>query len=216
MTPDQLLDLALKPFQWIKWAKEQGIWDFLTALSGFLISSILVVKWRKKIPEFSVYLTYSMNTGHKNYPNVLNIELRNLMDAPLVVGRPNFRFTEGYTAGRYAHGNTATGDFEIKFRPVGVDGLPVPGYSYTHVMLRHREQAYSYLPLPDDWDEARLMEAIKPKRRWGLFKQEKGLGTLYLNVVLLKEEKPRVVAMAVPIIRLQKGVVAPKLGREWG
>jgi hypothetical protein len=83
-------------------------------------------------------------------------------------------------------------------------------------MLRHREQAYSYLPLPDDWDEARLLEAIKPTKRWGFFKSEKGLGTLYLNVVLLKEEKPRVVAMAVPIIRLQKGVVAPKLGREWG
>jgi hypothetical protein len=94
--------------------------------------------------------------------------------------------------------------------------MPIPGYSYTHVMLRHREQAYSYLPLPDDWDEARLLQAIKPRKRWGLFKQEKGLGTLYLNVVLLKEEKPRVVAMAVPIIRLQKGVVAPKLGREWG
>lgn len=157
-----------------------------------------------------------MGTGHKNYPNVLNIELRNLMDAPLVIGRPNFKFAKGIHAGRCAHGNTATGDYEIKFRPIGTDGQPIAGYSYTHVMLRHREQAYSYLPLSDDWDEQALLAAIAPQRRWGIFKTEKGLGTLFLNVVLLKDEKPRVISMAVPVIRLQKGVSAPRLGREWG
>lgn len=208
--------LAQLPLGWIKWAKDQGIWDFVTAGSGLLISTVLVSRWKKKIPEFSVHLTYSLGTGHKNYPNVLNIELRNLMDSPLVIGRPNFKFTEGISAGRFAHGNTATGDYEIKFRPVGADGQPIPGYSYTNVMLRHREQAYSYLPLPDDWDEATLLAAAAPKRRWGIFKTEKGLGTLFLNVVLLKDEKPKVITMAVPVIRLQRGVEAPKLGREWG
>lgn len=83
-------------------------------------------------------------------------------------------------------------------------------------MLRHREQAYSYLPLIDEWDEQTLLAAIAPKRRWGFFKTEKGLGTLFLNVVLLKDEKPRVISMAVPVIRLQKGVSEPRLGREWG
>ncbi|MES3010424.1 MAG: hypothetical protein V4738_06560 [Pseudomonadota bacterium] len=215
-TLNDLWALAQLPLGWIKWAKDQGIWDFVTAGSGLLISTVLVSKWKKKIPEFSVHLTYSLGTGHKNYPNVLNIELRNLMDSPLVIGRPNFKFTEGFTAGRFAHGNTATGDYEIKFRPVGTDGQPIPGYSYTNVMLRHREQAYSYLPLPDDWDETALLAAAAPRRRWGVFKTEKGLGTLFLNVVLLKDEKPKVVTMAVPVIRLQKGVQAPRLGREWG
>jgi hypothetical protein len=205
------------PLAWIKWAKDQGLWDFVTAGSGLLISSVLVSKWKKKIPEFSVHLTYSLGTGHKNYPNVLNIELRNLMDSPLVIGRPNFKFASGMKAGRFAHGNTATGDYEIKFRPIGTDGQPIPGYSYTNVMLRHREQAYSYLPLPDDWNEAALLEAIAPKKYlWGILKSEKGLGTLFLNVVLLKDEKPKVVTMAVPVIRLQRGVESPRLGREWG
>ena len=204
-TLNDMWALAQLPLGWIKWAKDQGIWDFVTAGSGLLISTVLVSKWKKKIPEFSVHLTYSLGTGHKNYPNVLNIELRNLMDSPLVIGRPNFKFTEGFTAGRFAHGNTATGD-----------GQPIPGYSYTNVMLRHREQAYSYLPLPDEWDEPALLAAAAPRRRWGIFKTEKGLGTLFLNVVLLKDEKPKVITMAVPVIRLQKGVQAPRLGREWG
>ena len=211
-----LWGILLQPLNWIKWAKDQGLWDFITAGSGLLISAFVLRGQKKKIPEFSVHLSYSLGTGHKNYPNVLNIELRNLMDAPLVIGRPNFKFTQGIHAGRYAHGNTATGDYEIKFRPIGTDGQPIPGYSYTHVMLRHREQAYSYLPLSDEWDEQTLLSAIAPKRRWGIFKTEKGLGTLFLNVVLLKDEKPRVVSMAVPVIRLHKGVAVPRLGREWG
>jgi hypothetical protein len=205
------------PLTFIKWAKEQGLWDFITAGSGLLISAVVLGGRKKKIPEFSVHLSYSMGTGHKNYPNVLNIELRNLMDAPLVIGRPNFQFAPDIKAGRYAHGNTATGDYEIKFRPIGTDGQPIEGYSYTHVMLRHREQAYSYLPLCDEWDEQALLAAIAPQRRWRscFFKTEKSLGTLYLNVVLLKDEKPRVISMAVPVIHLHKGVKAPRLGREW-
>lgn len=203
------------PLAWIKWAKDQGLWDFLTAGAGLLISTVLVSKWKKKIPEFSVFLSYSLNTGHKNYPNVLNIELRNLMDSPLVIGRPNFKFARGLRGGRFAHGNTATGDYEIKFRPIGPDGLPIPGYSYTNVMLRHREQAYSYLPLPDEWTEADLLAAAASKRWFGFFKENKGFGTLYLNVVLLKDEKPKVIMMAVPITNLNRGVKAPILGREW-
>jgi hypothetical protein len=216
MFADDFWTLVQMPLVWIKWAKDQGLWDFITAGSGLLISAFVLGGNKKKIPEFSVHLTYSLGTGHKNYPNVLNIELRNLMDAPLVIGRPNFKFAQGVKAGRYAHGNTATGDYEIKFRPIGTDGQPIAGYSYTHVMLRHREQAYSYLPLTDEWDEQALLAAIAPKRRWGIFKTEKGLGTLFLNVVLLKDEKPRVISMAVPVIRLHKGVSAPRLGREWG
>jgi len=200
----------------IKWAKEQGLWDFITAGSGLLISTVLFSKWRKKIPQFSVHLTYSIGTGHRNYPNVLNIELRNLMDAPLVIGRPNFKFSKDIKAGRFAHGNTATGDYEIKFRPIGTDGEPIPGYSYTHVMLRHREQAYGYLPLTDEWDEEKLKAVIEQKRFLKIFKTEKGLGTLFLDVVLLKDEKPIVISMAVPAIRLQKGIKTPKLGKEWG
>lgn len=213
---NELWSLIQLPLSWIKWAKDQGLWDLVTAGSGMLISGVLLNKWRTKIPEFSVHLSYSLGTGHKNYPNVLNIELRNLMDSPLVIGRPNFKFANGVQAGRYAHGNTATGDYEIKFRPVDAEGQPIPGYSYTHVMLRHREQAYSYLPLADDWDEAALLAAIAPRRRWGVWRSEKGLGTLYLDVVLLKDEKPKVISMAVPVRRLHKGVKAPRLGREWG
>jgi hypothetical protein len=211
----ELWNLLQYPLTWIKWAKDQGLWDFLTAGAGLLISTALVSKWKKKIPEFSVFLSYSLNTGHKNYPNVLNIELRNLMDSPLVVGRPNFKFARGLRGGRYAHGNTATGDYEIKFRPIGADGQPVRGYSYTHVMLRHREQAYSYLPLPDDWSEAELLAASASKRWFGFFRGNKGFGTLYLNVVLLKDEKPKVIMMAVPITNLNRGTKAPILGREW-
>ena len=212
---NDLWELIQQPLAWIKWAKDQGVWDFLTAGAGLLISTALVSKWKKKIPEFSVFLTYSLNTGHKNYPNVLNIELRNLMDSPLVIGRPNFKFADGLRGGRFAHGNSATGDYEIKFRPIGSDGQPVPGYSYTNVMLRHREQAYSYLPLPEEWTESDVLALANKKHGSKFWWKEKGLGTLFLNVVLLKDEKPKVIMMEIPITNLVVGKKAPLLGREW-
>lgn len=211
----ELWTFIQQPLIWIKWAKDQGLWDFLTAGAGLLISTALVSKWKKKIPEFSVFLTYSIGTGHKNYPNVLNIELRNLMDSPLVIGRPNFKFTGGLRGGRFAHGNTATGDYEIKFRPIGADGQTIPGYSYTHVMLRHREQAYSYLPLPEEWSESDIHALTNSKHGLKFWRRNKGLGTLFLNVVLLKDEKPKVVMMEIPITNLVRGKKAPMLGREW-
>ena len=206
------------PLAWIKWAKDQGLWDFLTAGAGLFISTIVVSKWRSRIPEFSVYMSYSLATGHPNYPNVLNIEVRNLMDSPLVFGRPNFRFAKGIKGGRFAHGNTATGDYEIKFRPIDPSGEPVPGYSYTVAMLRHRECAYSYLPLDDDWVEADLLKATAASKsftRWLPWNKSKGLGTLHLNVVLLKEDKPKVISMRVPVVNIVRGVKPPLLGRVW-
>ena len=206
------------PLSWIKWAKEQGIWDFLTAGAGLFISTIVVSKWRSRIPEFSVYMSYSLATGHPNYPNVLNIEVRNLMDSPIVFGRPNFRFAKGIKAGRFAHGNTATGDYEIKFRPIDSSGEPVPGYSYTVAMLRHRESAYSYLPLNDEWGEEDVFKACARSSsfwRWLPWKKNTGLGTLHLNVVLLKEDKPKVISMRVPVVNLECGLKPPLLGRVW-
>ena len=102
------------PLAWIKWAKDQDLWDFITAGSGLLISAFVLGGQKKKIPEFSVHLTYSLGTGHKNYPNVLNIELRNLMDSLLVIGRPNFKFAKGIHAGRYAHGGNSSAKRRVR------------------------------------------------------------------------------------------------------
>jgi len=58
-----LWGIILQPLNWIKWAKDQGLWDFITAGSGLLISAFVLRGQKKKIPEFSVHLSYSLGRG---------------------------------------------------------------------------------------------------------------------------------------------------------
>lgn len=191
---------------------EIGVWDILTAVAALNLSFFFVYKYRKRLPLFSIHISYCCGSKHPLYPNVLVFEIRNLMDAPIVVSRPNFRFSSNLKPGNGAHGNSATGDFEVKFRPINSEGDVVLGHSYTSILLRHRDSAFSYMPIDDELSEADLLYIINKNSFIDrVFKKNK-LGSLSLSVVVLRETSPLVVPMDVPVSFIHKYPHVPKLG----
>lgn len=197
-----LPSLGVQLAAWLEWLSDHGIWEIATFATALSISIFIGALYRRRVPGVSVHVTYSIGTGHPLYPNTLNIEVRNLRDAPLLILNPNFRFTRRLKPGQNAHGNSATGDYEIKFRKLTKDGIPADPRSFTTEMLRHRETAFAYIPFEERLDEAGLLE-----------RSDKGkLGILSLHVVLLTDAKPRVVLMSVPVRQLTKAPHPPPLG----
>jgi hypothetical protein len=188
----------------LKWLADHGIWDMLTTLAAVSIGVFIRTWYRHRVPGFSVHVTYTVGTGHPLYPNTLNFEVRNLRDAPLLVLNPNFRFGRQLKAGNAAHGNTATGDYEIKFRPIDAKGVVSDWKSYTTIMLRHRDAAFAYVPFADGLTEKDLQGLIEAGK----------LGTLTLHVVLIRDPDPQVVAMSIPVRRISRAAHKPPLGGD--
>lgn len=185
----------------LKLLSEYGVWDILTLASALSISYFLGIWQRRRVPGLSVYLTYTMGTGHPLYPNTLNIYVRNLRHAPILIFEPNFRFSKILKPGQLAHGNSATGDFEVKFRVLGGDGKPRESKSHVMEMLRHREEAFAYIPIDESLDQLRFSQLSR----------RGSLGRLYLQVVPFGSRRPRVVSMVIPIKGLVQGRGKPPL-----
>lgn len=189
----------------LKQLNEAGIWSLLPfVIAAFPVSMLVVFLYKKRLPEFSVHLTYFCGNEHRLYPNTIHFEARNLFDSPVVISRPNFRFGKCLSPGRAAHGNSATGDYEIKFRSLDNEGKTTLGNSYTSLMLRHRESATAYIPFDDDLSEDAFTQLLLKTGFFHKLFRRNVLGYLVLNVVLLKETTPIVVPMKIPVINVSK------------
>ncbi len=201
-----------KIMEFLQTLNDIGFWDMLTfAVATIGVMSLLLVR-KKRISQFSVHFTYFFGTDYANYPNVVCLEVRNLMDSPVVISRPNFRFRGGLMPGNNAHGNSATGDYEIKFREVDTKGEIQRGFSYASMMLRHRGIAFSFIPIDDGLTEEQFLAMLNHGRWWHKLGFGKGLGDLYLNVAILREDKIDVVRMKVPLLTTHRHNTSPYLG----
>lgn len=174
----------------LKALNEYGAWNLLTFIGVTSIFSIAWNRSRKRLDQLSIHVTYKIGTGHPLYPNVVFFEVRSLMDSPIIINRPNFQIGKYFVAGNNAHGNSATGDYEIKFRPITSNGDVMPGHSYTAYMLRHRDAVMGYLPIDDSLTEEATFKARLNKKPLGIF---------YMDVVLLRNGKPTVHSMKIPV-----------------
>jgi len=167
---------------------------------------------KKRINQFSIHFTHFFGTEYELFPNVVCMEVRNLMDSPVVIFQPNFRFKKNLKSGNNAHGNSATGDYEIKFRKVDSNGEIKEGNSYATMMLRHRDIASTFIPIDDDITENRFLTLINPTSWWGRLKMRMGLGSLYLSVAIFKADNIEVVKMKIPLLASRKHHKSPYLG----
>ena len=179
-----------------------GLWNMATLVLAGVVGSVLI-SWRKAgIKHVSIFMVYRLDTGHPQYKNVIAFEFRNLLDGPIVLHAPSFRFRK-LAPSRYAHGNSATGDFEVKFRLGALTGLAQQDHrSWMTTLLRHRESAISYLPIDDTIEEAQLLRLLRSN----------GVGHLYLDVVEFRDSHPHVHRLKVPIRNLQPCDFVPPLG----
>ncbi|MCL4721535.1 MAG: hypothetical protein KJ041_06170 [Gammaproteobacteria bacterium] len=170
--------------QFLRGAAALALWDFLTfliAVAGAVAALIFVT--RRRYGGFSLYPSYRIGTGHSLYPNVIYFAARNLGDAPLVICRPNFRPSKHLEMDDTAHGNLATGDYELKFRYLNNQNAVVEGHSFTTILLRHRESALAYVPVGRRYSE----ESFKA------LCQRRTLGVITFDIVTVGEDRPRVV-----------------------
>ena len=94
---------------------EWGIWDIIGFLGG-LIPTLAVVVYlfsRKAIKNF--YIDAHRGAANPPFPKVVQIELRNLTNAPSYVLSEGFRFGNVIRASPQAAINAATQTCEVKF-----------------------------------------------------------------------------------------------------
>jgi len=194
----------------MQWAESHGLWSLLTFLLALGGLSVWALLYRRRAEGISLYATHRFETGHGLYPNVVYLAVRNTLDSPVVVSRPNFRFSGGLKAGRNAHGNLATGDYELKFRKIDRNQRIVPGDSYTTILLRHRESAMAYMPI-DDLNEQSFAEMLDRNRLWG---GPKAVGWVYFDLIVLGPRGPKVVRMKQPLHKVEKDCWNLELGRD--
>lgn len=187
-----------------------GLWNILTTAVASMGVSLLWFR-RCRVTQVPVHYTHCFGTGNSLYPNVMCIEVRNLLDSPIVLSRPNVRFGRGLAAVSNAHGHTATGGYEIKFRPVESDGRIVPGNSFTSMLLRHRDAAFSYIPIDDNLCEEYYL-SLFPERKPGLLRWRHAICWLDMNVAILNVDRIVSLKMRVPDNSTKPHPETPYLG----
>lgn len=190
----------------LKQVNDAGIWNILTVVIAAVIGRLLLSMRKQSVQKVSVHSVFRLETGHPQYRNVIAFEVRNLLDGPIVLHAPHFRF-DRLKPSRFAHGDTASGEFEVKFRPGAITGLSdkEDSRSWMTLLLRHRETAVSYIPIEDEIDKAAFLTLLDRNR----------LGALYLDVVEFTHNGPQVHRLRVPMRNLQHSDVVPPLGRPW-
>ena len=197
--------------QMLEQAARLGLWDFLTfTIGGIGGLGALVYFRRRSHDRFSLFPSYQIGTGHSLYPNVIYFSARNLGDLPIVLCRPNFKPSRHLVVADTAHGNLATNDYELKFRPVDSRGVIVQGLSYTTVLLRHRDEVVSYIPISKDYNDQTFASLLAQLDRsmlmrwigstWG----GPDLGRITFDIVTVSEGRPRVVRIRQKVMRLAR------------
>lgn len=190
----------------LKRVNDAGIWNILTVAIAAVIGRLLLSVRKQSLQKVSVHSVFRLETGHPQYRNVIAFEVRNLLDGPIVLHAPHFCFDQ-LKPSRFAHGDTASGDFEVKFRPGAITGLADNDnpYSWMTLLLRHRETAISYIPIDDDISAEEFQALLQRKR----------IGALYLDVVEFTHNGPQSHRLRIPMRNLQHSDVVPPLGRPW-
>ncbi len=178
-------------YEILKYLNEAGAWDLLNTvilICGFLYGITLLHTYKQRIKDLNFYVTWRRDTQAR-FPLILHFEVRNLSQNLIVISSPYFLFDK-VKPGPYAHCDSVTGQYEVKFRRQEEQAT-----SEVASMLRHREQVTSYIPL----DEKQTDEEL------ATLSQQQRVGTLYCDIVFL-ESKPRVVRLKLKL----KGLVRDK------
>ena len=142
-----------------------GFWQIVNTSILVLGSVASLIYWRlrkSRVRDLNFYITWKRDSRGR-FPLILHFETRNLSQCIIVISSPYFVFDRA-RAGPYAHCDSATGQYEVKFKRSASDA-----YSEIACLLRHREVVTSYIPL----DESQTDEELTK------LSADKHFGTLY-------------------------------------
>ena len=164
----------------LKTLNDLGIWDLLNTvilLSGLLLGAWLSMRRTKHIRDLNFYVTWHRDPKAR-FPLTLRFEVRNLSHNMIALSAPYFVFS-GFRPGPYAHCDSTTQHYEVKFRRSETEKE-----SQVACLLRHRDTVTSYIPLDEAQTDVELQDLSKLGR----------VGVLYCDIVFL-HSRPKVVHM---------------------
>jgi hypothetical protein len=146
----------------LQWTNNYGIWgilQFLILAVSFLIGLKFFYFPRRRIKNLNFHTTLVRNSRH-TYPLYIRLELRNYTGRSVVLSSPFFRYRT-LRPPSDAHGDTLSGEYEIKFP--GADDKELTEVEF---LLRNKESVHTMIPIDAEHTDEEV-EALHKKTRIG-------------------------------------------------
>lgn len=143
-------------FDALEWAHKHGVWEILIIVGGLSIWTKLFP--RRRIRNLNFYMR-EMRNEDAQFPLSIYLEIRNYTGRTVILSNPSIRLDRDLRAPPQAHGDSPSGDLEIKF--------PDPNrqlYSEVEFLLRNKETVHPILPLDPGHSDIDVQTALKQKR----------------------------------------------------
>jgi hypothetical protein len=143
-------------FDALEWAHKHGIWDILIIAGGLSIFAKLFP--RRRIRNLNFYLR-QVRDAQEQFPLCIYLEIRNYTGRTVVLSNPSIRLDRDLHAPPEAHGDSPSGDIEIKF--------PDPNrqlFTEVEYLLRNKENVHTIIPLDPTHTDAEVQAALRRKR----------------------------------------------------
>jgi hypothetical protein len=158
----------------LRWAHEHGIWElasFLIFVGGIIIGARFVFFPRRRIRNLNFYTRAARNT-HPQFPLIIYLEIRNYTGCTVVLSSPFISY-RNLRPPPEAHGDSPSGEYEIKFPDPGNQTL-----SEVEAFLRNKESTNTIIPLDPTHSDQEVRTALSHKR----------LGSLTLTCTWLQDK----------------------------
>lgn len=172
-----LTDRFKNALDFLRWTNEYGIWgvaQFAILGVSFIIGLKLIYFPRRRIRNLNFKITFVRNRQH-TYPSHIHLEFRNYTGRTVVLSSPFFRYRK-LRPPQHAHGDTLSGEYEIKFP--GASGKELTEVEY---LLRNKESVHTVIPI-DSAHTDEEVNTMHDKRR---------IGTLTVMLTWL-QDRPKV------------------------
>lgn len=163
--------------KWLKELNDIGFWNIISTIiliSGSIIGLFLIHRRHKKFADINIYITWKRDENNR-FPLVIHFEIRNFSHKILVLSSAKFKFDK-LIPGKYAHCDTISQEYEIKFRHKGTDIR-----EEIITLLKHGDIATTYVPLEEYQTDEDLYKLSNDRR----------MGFLFLTITFI-EKKPKV------------------------
>lgn len=181
-----LLDLT-------KQLNEYGVWAAMSVIAqiGIFCIGIVFIGRRRRIPNLN--FTFALVEGEFKDRTCSNRQLqilvRNLSGTDVLLGAASFATRNRSVISDYADGDSATGEYELKFRTKGDDF-----YSDAFTLIKSTHHAVTWIPLNEEIEPAKIIDAIhaRPLRR-----------SYFRCRIIVLTKRPEVIRCRIPVINIQ-------------
>ncbi len=179
--------------EWTKQLNDYGLWAAasLIAQVGIFAIGLVFIGRRRRIPNLN--FTFALVEGEfkdrTRSNRQLQILVRNLSGTDVLLGAASFTTRTRSAISEYADGDSATNEYELKFRTKEDDF-----FSDAFTLIKSTHHAVTWVPLNEEMDPAKIIEAIHGR----------ALRRSYVRCkIIVLTKRPEVINCRIPVINVQ-------------